>query len=91
MNPPRRTGLSYTDAEYNDDHTIQYSKGHGPVEAAVVVADIELETSVTELRVDAINTHGLQVGRTPAVYEDGVLKFTVGGDFPSVHYLIQKL
>ena len=80
-----------TDAEYNDDHTIQYSKGHGPVEAAVVVADIELETSVTQLRVDAINTHGLQVGRTPATYENGVLKFTVGGDFPSVHYLIQKL
>ena len=80
-----------TDAEYNDDHTIQYSKGHGPVEAAVVVADIELETKVTQLRVDAINTHGLQVGRTPATYENGVLKFTVGGDFPSVHYLIQKL
>ena len=80
-----------TDAQYNDNHTIQYSKGHGPVEAAVVVADIELETKVTQLRIDAINTHGLQVGRTPATYENGVLKFTVGGDFPSIHYLIQKL
>ena len=80
-----------TGGEYNDDHTIQYSNGHGPVEAAVVVADIEFETQVTQLRVDAINTRGMQVGRTPAVYENGVLKFTTGGDFPSVHYLIQKL
>ena len=80
-----------TGARYNDDHTLQFAKGHGPVEAAVVVAEIELETAVTQLRVDAINTHGMQVGRTPAVYENGVLAFTIGGDFPSVHYLIQKL
>ena len=80
-----------TGARYNDDHTLQFAKGHGPVEAAVVVAEIELETSVTQLRIDAINTHGMQVGRTPAVYENGVLAFTTGGDFPSVHYLIQKL
>ena len=81
-----------TDAKYNDDHTIQYDKGHGPIEAEVIVADITLETkNGAAMRVDAINSFGMQVGRTPAAYAEGKLKFTTGGDFPSIYYLIQKM
>ena len=80
-----------TAATYNDDHTIQYDKGNGPIEAEVIVAEIEIDTTLANFRVDAINTHGMQVGPTPADEKDGKLKFTIGGDFPSIYYLIQKI
>ncbi|MBR3651806.1 MAG: hypothetical protein IKN52_16255, partial [Victivallales bacterium] len=80
-----------TDAVYNDNHTIQYDKGHGPIEAEVIAADFELNTTVNAFRVDAINSFGMQVGQTPAEVTDGKLRFSTGGDFPSVYYLIQKI
>ena len=80
-----------TGAVYNDNHTIQYDKGHGPIEAEVIAADFELDTTVNAFRVDAINSFGMQVGQTPAEVADGKLRFSTGGDFPSVYYLIQKI
>ena len=80
-----------TDAQYNDDHTIQYSKGHGPIEAEVIEAEIEIENNTGIFRVDAIGDSGMQVGSAFPVTENGKIMFKTGGDFPSVHYLIQKI
>ena len=80
-----------TNAKYNDNHTIQYSKGHGPIEAEVIVAEIEIDTKLSGFRIDSINSNGMQVGRTPCQKVDGKLVFTIGGDFPSIYYLIQKI
>ena len=80
-----------TDAQYNDDHTVQYSKGHGPIEAEVIEAEIEIENNTGIFRVDAIGDNGMQVGSASPVTENGKIRFTIGGDYPSVHYLIQKL
>lgn len=80
-----------TDAQYNDDHTVQYSKGHGPIEAEVIEAEIEIENNTGIFRVDAIGDSGMQVGSASPVTENGKIRFTIGGDYPSIHYLIQKL
>lgn len=79
-----------TGARYNDDHTIQYELGHGPILAQVVVADVALETSVAGMKISAVNTEGMLVGPTPETYSDGVLRFSLGGPFASIYYLIQK-
>ena len=81
-----------TDAKYNDDHTVQYSKGHGPVEAEIIEAEIEIENGTGDFRVDAIGDSGMQVGPADSVVsKDGKISFHTGGLFPSVHYLIQKI
>ncbi len=80
-----------TDAQYNDNHTVQYSKGHGPIEAEVIEAEIEIENNQGIFRVDAIGDNGMQVGSANPVTENGKIKFSTGGDFPSIHYLIQKI
>ena len=79
-----------TGARYNDDHTIQHELGHGPILAQVVVADVALETSVAGMKVSAVNTEGMLVGPAPETYSDGVLRFSLGGPFASIYYLIQK-
>jgi hypothetical protein len=80
-----------TGAEYNADHTIQYKLGHGPVQIEVIEACIELDTEVPGLRVTAVNPAGSLSGTVPSVYEDGKIRFTIGGTFPSMYYLIQQL
>lgn len=79
-----------TDAKYNDDHTVQYSKGHGPIEAEVIEAEIVIENKTGVFRVDAIGDSGMQVGSANPKNEDGKIIFKTGGAFPSVHYLIQR-
>ena len=80
-----------TDAQYNDDHTVQYSKGHGPIEAEVIEAEIVIENKNGDFRVDAIGDSGMQVGSASPENKDGKIIFKTGGNFPSVHYLIQKI
>ena len=80
-----------TDAKYNDDHTVQYSKGHGPIEAEVIEAEIVIENKNGDFRVDAIGDSGMQVGSASPENKDGKIIFKTGGNFPSVHYLIQKI
>ncbi|MEI8062973.1 MAG: hypothetical protein WCH84_02805 [Verrucomicrobiota bacterium] len=79
-----------TGAEYNADHTIQFKVGHGPIELEVIEADLELTTAVANLKIWAINPAGFPIGQIPVTYADGRVKFTIGGAFPSMYYLIQQ-
>ena len=80
-----------TDTVYNNEGTVQYSKGHGPVQAEVIAADIELESSQTGFHVEAITSHGMHIGRTEVTEKDGKVSFHIGGTFASIYYLIQKM
>ena len=79
-----------TGARYNADHTLQYELGHGPILAQVVMADIALETKVPGMKISALNTEGMLVGPVPETYSDGLLRFSLGGPYASIYYLIQK-
>lgn len=77
-------------AEYNSEHTIQFKVGHGPIEAEVIEADLELDTNIACLKIWAINPAGFPIGPVPVTYAEGKAKFTIGGAFPSIYYLIQE-
>ena len=62
--------------------------GTGPVEVEVIHADITLRTTKERLEVWAIDSDGFYSGKLESVIEDGVLKFTVGEEFPCMYYLI---
>lgn len=80
-----------TDATYNDARSRQYSKGRGPILAEVVEVDIALDTAVAGLKISAISTAGMICGPVQETLANGTLSFTLGGDFPSIYYLIQKI
>ena len=79
-----------TGAQYNADHTIQFQVGHGPIEVEVIEADVELTSVIADLKIWAINPAGFPIGQIPVTYADGQAKFTIGGAFPSMYYLIQQ-
>lgn len=79
-----------TGSEYNSDHTIQFNVGRGPVEAEVIEADLELTTDIEHLRIWAINPAGFPSGQVQVTWAEGKAKFTIGGAFPSLYYLIQQ-
>ena len=79
-----------TGAEYTADHTIQIKVGHGPIEVEVIEADLELTTTVGDLKIWAINPAGFPIGQIPVTSAAGQAKFTIGGAFPSMYYLIQQ-
>jgi hypothetical protein len=79
-----------TGARYNADHTVQFDLGRGPIQVQVIEAELALETWVAGLKISAVNSHGLLVGPVPETYADGVLRFTLGGPYASMYYLIQK-
>lgn len=79
-----------TGAEYNADHTVQFKLGHGPVQAEVIEAAIEIKTRHTSFKIWAVNPAGSLIGQVAESFQDGVLRFTLGGPFPSIYYLIQK-
>lgn len=78
-------------ADYNSSHTLQYDRGHGPILAEVIEAEIELDTRVAGLKVSAVNPDGMLVGPAPETAGNGKLRFALGGAFPSIYYLIQKV
>jgi hypothetical protein len=80
-----------TGATYNSNRTLQYSKGHGPILAEVIEVEIELDTTVTGLKISGINSEGMICGPVAEKLENGKLSFSLGGDFPTLYYLIQKL
>ncbi len=79
-----------TDAKYNVNHTIQFDVGHGPVEIEVIEAEIELTTEYADLKMLAINPAGAPIGETPVTWNNGKASFKIGGEFPSMYYLIQR-
>ena len=63
--------------------------GRAPILCEVVDAEIAIRTDKL-MTVKAISAEGLVIGSAPVTYEDGWMKFTVGGiKCPSVYYLIQ--
>lgn len=79
-----------SDEEYNEDHTAVTKDGHAPVLIDVIEGDIRIRTENDRLAVWAVNYEGALMGIVESTYEDGVLSFTVGGEFPSMYYLIQE-
>lgn len=76
-----------TDAKFEGDKMLDYGKP--PVLIEVIEADIHLKTHHNDLRVWAVNAEGFFVGVVPTRYENGVLSFALGNEFPSMYYLIQ--
>ena len=63
-------------------------RGTGPIEIEVIHADIELKTSKEILEVWSVDSDGFYCGRIDSEIVDGVLKFTIGDEFPTQYYLI---
>jgi hypothetical protein len=49
---------------------------------------ITIATERTDLQVWGVNAEGFYVGRIPAKFEDGTMRFTVGKTLPACYYLI---
>jgi len=73
-------------AQFDGEKMLDF--GTGPIEVEVIEADITLRTSKEHLEVWAVDSEGFYSGRVESVIEDGVLKFTVGEEFPCMYYLI---
>jgi len=80
-----------SNARYNDDHTERFYVGDAPVIIEVIEAEVELETSQPALRVFAIDPDGHITDHAAAKIEGGVARFAVGGKYPSMYYLIQRV
>ena len=57
----------------------------------MIEAEIELDTTLTGLKISGINSEGMICGPVEEKIADGKLRFTLGGDFPTIYYLIQKV
>jgi hypothetical protein len=75
---------------YNDEHTVQLDEGSGPIMVEVIEAEVAITTSRRKLKVWSVNDEGFLTGTTPCTYKDGVLRFRIGGELPSMYYLIQE-
>lgn len=76
------------DAVFDGDVMLSY--GHAPIEIEVIEADLVLKTSVTGLKVWAVNAEGFYVGLVPSYYEGDSFHIKLGQSMPSMYYLIQK-
>ena len=74
--------------EFDGEKLISY--GTTPIQMEVIDAVIELKTEIPTLRVWGVNSDGFYSGRVPTIYENGVLKFHVGPNFPCEYYLIMQ-
>ena len=77
-----------TEAKFDGDQMLEIGKA--PVLIEVIEAQIALKTDVDGLSVWAISPEGFYIGTVPTVYEDGILKFSVGKQSNSMYYLIVK-
>ena len=57
----------------------------------VIEAEIELETRQPALRVFAIDPDGHITDHATAKIESGVARFAIGGKYPSMYYLVQRV
>jgi hypothetical protein len=64
--------------------------GHEPIELQVICGEIALKTECATLSVWAVSAEGLHIGKLPASWENGTLRFRIGDTFPSMYYLIQS-
>ena len=71
---------------YDGDKLVDIGKA--PILAEVIEAEITIATQRTDLQVWGVNAEGFYVGRVPAKFEDGTMRFTVGKTLPACYYLI---
>lgn len=76
-----------TNAVFDGEQMLDW--GEPPIQIEVIHADIALKTDNPNLKVWTVNPEGFYVGAVPSVYEDGILKFTIGEKWRGMHYLIQ--
>ena len=79
-----------TGAVYNNDHTSLLEEGKAPVLIEVIEAEIAIKTDRKNLKVWSVDNEGYYTGYLPASYEDGVFRFSIGGEFESMYYLVQE-
>ena len=79
-----------TDSVYNNDHTVLLQEGKAPMRIEVIEAEIAIRTDRKNLKVWSVDAEGFFTGFLPATYQDGVFRFTIGGEFESMYYLIQE-
>ncbi len=79
-----------TGMKFNEEHTELLDVGQPPILVEVIEAEIGIKTEVSGLRVWSVNAEGFFTGVIPSEYRDGMLRFKVGGCFPSMYYLIQE-
>ncbi len=63
--------------------------GTCPILAEVIEAELSIRTNRPGLKIWSVNAEGFYVGQVPATWENGVLTFRIGADFPSIYYLIR--
>lgn len=76
-----------TNAVFDGEKMLDW--GEPPIQIEVIHADIAIRTDKPNLKVWTVNPEGFYTGAVPSVYEDGVLKFTIGEKWRGMHYLIQ--
>lgn len=78
-----------TGAEF--DGTTMKNYGSAPILIEVIEAEIILDTTVSDLKVWAVNAEGFYVGSPRSWYgEDGKFHIEIGKTMRSMYYLIQK-
>ena len=75
-------------AQFDGEKMINY--GTGPIEIEVIRADIEIKTNRPTMEVWSVDSDGFYCGKLDSVYEDGVLKFTIGEEYACQYYLIYE-
>ncbi len=78
-------------ARYNEDHTERFCVGDAPVLIEVIEAEIELTTGQPALRVFAIDPDGFLTDHATAEVGSNLARFAIGGKYPSMYYLIQRV
>jgi hypothetical protein len=80
-----------TNARYNEDHTERFYVGDAPILIEVIEAEIEMKTSQPHLRLLAIDPDGFIRDHSTISIEDSLARFAIGGKYPSMYYLIQRV
>ncbi len=80
-----------SNARYNEDHTERLCIGEAPVLIEVIEAELEMRTSQPALRVFAIDPDGFITDHAAAEVADGLARFAIGGKYPSMYYLVQRV
>lgn len=77
-----------TDAKFDGEVVVDI--GHAPITVENIEVEIELSTSVKNLKVWSISAEGYYIGAIPAVESDGKLKFKLGNTARSMYYMLVK-
>jgi len=83
-----------SDAQYDAEHTKQFSFGRPPILIEPIEAKIRLKTGRSNLKVLVISEHAELVTKLPVQYQDGVLSFEIGPQpswNPSTMYYLIKI